>query len=88
MKIKISKAELGKLILEEVANMIEEKKEQIQLDPRFKSSIDKLIEKLDQLDLSIDFLAAIMANLDAVQVGAGQKSKGRYYNPITRGGKK
>ena len=80
MKIKISKAELQGLILEEMVNVIEEKKDQIQLDPRFKSSIDKLIDKLDQLDLSIDFLAAIMANLDAVTVGVGQKSRGRYFS--------
>ena len=54
------------------------------LDPELKSAIDRLIDKFDDLDLSIDFLAAAVTDGDALTIGTGQKLAGRYAKPIKR----
>ena len=47
----------------------------------FESMVDKVIEelsrKLEQLDISLDYLAAGLLDSDAFTIGATQKTRGR-----------
>ena len=87
--MKISKSILKKIISEEL-NSVNEKKDEpqkieVEMDPGLKRSMDQLIKQLEELDLSVDFLSAVMADIDTVTLGAGQKGKGRYFKPVKRG---
>ena len=53
-----------------------------QITPQFiEAMVDRVIEsltdKLEQLDISIDYLAAALLDTDAFTVGATQKTRGR-----------
>lgn len=53
-----------------------------QITPQFiEAMVDRVIEsltdKLEQLDISIDYLAAALLDSDAFTVGATQKTRGR-----------
>jgi len=54
------------------------------IDPELKSALDKLIDKFDELDLSIDFLAAAITGGDTLSIGLGQKFAGRYSRPTMK----
>ena len=54
------------------------------IDPELKSALDKLIDKFDDLDLSIDFLAAAITGGDTLSIGLGQQFAGRYAKPTVK----
>lgn len=61
--------------------MIAEEEVTAKLDSELKKAIDKLIDKFEDLDLSIDFLTAAVTDGDALTIGLGQKLAGRYAKP-------
>ena len=71
--MKINKSELKQIILEE-----------IQSDPEMLKAIDKLTDSIDNLDVSIDFLAAAFTGESGVSIGAAQRQPGRAYKPKAR----
>ena len=83
----ISKSVLKQIIKEELDSFNEKKDDpqniKVEMDPGLKKTMDQLIKQLEELDLSVDFLSAVMADIDTVTLGAGQKGKGRYYKPIS-----
>ena len=64
--------------------MMSEEQVTAKLDSDLKNALDKLTDKFDELDLSIDFLAAVMADTDPRSIGSGQKAFGRSF--VKRGG--
>ena len=48
------------------------------------NAIKGLSKKFDELDLSIDFLAAVMSQSDPLSIGMKQTVKGRYSQPTRR----
>lgn len=71
--MKIKKSELKEIILEE-----------IQSDPEMLKAIGKLTDSIDNLDVSIDFLAAAFTGESGVSIGAAQRQIGRAYKPKAR----
>ena len=59
--------------------MMSEEQAVVKMDDSLKKALEKLVDKFDELDLSIDFLAAVMADSDPRSIGSGQKSFGRSY---------
>ena len=59
--------------------MMSEEEVVAKMDGSLKKALEKLVDKFDELDLSIDFLAAIMADSDPRSIGSGQKAFGRSY---------
>lgn len=52
-------------------------KEEIYSDPALRSAIEKLSDKIDNLDVSIDYLASAITGEDALSIGLSQKALGR-----------
>jgi len=71
--MKIKKSELKQIILEEM-----------QSDPEMLEAIGKLTDSIDNLDVSIDFLAAAFTGESGVSIGAAQRQLGRAYKPKAR----
>ena len=71
--MKIKKSELKEIILEE-----------IQSDPEMLKAISKLTDSIDNLDVSIDFLAAAFTGESGVSIGTAQRQLGRAYKPKAR----
>ena len=71
--MKVTKAKLKKLILEE-----------IQADKALLDSISELTSSIENLDVSIDFLSAIFTGESGVSIGAAQRQLGRAYRPKVR----
>jgi hypothetical protein len=71
--MKIKKSQLKQIILEE-----------IQSDPEMLEAIGKLTDSIDNLDVSIDFLAATFTGESGVSIGAAQRQLGRAYKPKPR----
>ena len=71
--MKIKKSELKQIILEE-----------IQQDKEMLEAIGKLTDSIDNLDVSIDFLAAAFTGESGVSIGAAQRQIGRAYKPKAR----
>ena len=71
--MKITKSKLKQIILEE-----------IQSDPEMLKAIDKLTDSIDNLDVSIDFLASAFTGESGVSIGAAQRQLGRAYKPKVR----
>ena len=71
--MKIKKSELKQIILEE-----------IQQDKEMLEAIGKLTDSIDNLDVSIDFLAAAFTGESGVSIGAAQRQLGRAYKPKAR----
>ena len=69
-KVKISKSRLKQII-----------KEEIQSDTALIKAIGALADKIEILDVSLDFLSAAIIGGDPVSIGAGQKTMGRAYRP-------
>ena len=65
--------------------IIAEEEVTAKLDSKLEKALERLVDKFDQLDLSIDFLAAVMADTDPRSIGSGQKAFGRSY--VKKGGK-
>ena len=55
--------------------------EEIQSDPELLGAIDKLIDSIEGLDVSIDFLSAAFTGESAFSIGSGQRTRGRAYRP-------
>ena len=71
--MRIKKTDLKKIILEE-----------IQSDPEMLKAIGKLTDSIDNLDVSIDFLAAAFTGESGVAIGSAQRALGRAYRPKVR----
>ena len=71
--MKIKKSQLKQIILEE-----------IQSDPEMLKAIGKLTDSIDNLDVSIDFLASAFTGESGVSIGAAQRQLGRAYKPKVR----
>ena len=71
--MKIKKSELKQIILEE-----------IQQDKEMLEAIGKLTDSIDNLDVSIDFLAAAFTGESGVSIGSAQRQLGRAYKPKAR----
>tara|TARA_R110000744_G_scaffold336815_1_gene442088 strand:- start:136 stop:384 length:249 start_codon:yes stop_codon:yes gene_type:complete len=67
--MKLSESRLKQIIKEELEG------------PQVTDLLKKLLSAIDNLDISIDYLAASMTGQDAFSMGQMQKSLGRYYNP-------
>tara|TARA_R100001129_G_scaffold171424_1_gene141554 strand:- start:654 stop:917 length:264 start_codon:yes stop_codon:yes gene_type:complete len=74
-----TKNQIKQAIYEELIQIKEE--EQEGMDADLKAAFDKLIEKLEGLDLSIDYLAGVMSGESPYMVDIGQKQAGRYISP-------
>ena len=59
-------------------------KEELELDSALLDAVKKLTKKIDDLDISIDFLSAAVIGGDTVSIGAGQAALGREYRPRIR----
>ena len=64
--MKIKRSELKKLIIEEISS-----------DSALIDAIDSLAKKIDNLDVSIDYLAAAATGEDALALSFGQSRFGR-----------
>ena len=71
--MKVTKSQLKQIILEE-----------IQQDKEMLEAIEKLTGSIENLDVSMDFLASIFTGESGVSIGAAQKQLGRAYRPKTR----
>ena len=71
--MKITKAKLKQIILEEV-----------QSDPELVDAIGKLTDTIENLDVSIDFLSAAFTGESGVSIGAAQRQLGRAARPKAR----
>jgi len=71
-KVKISKSRLKQIIKEEIQN-----------DAALMKAIWALTDKIENLDVSLDFLSAAIIGGDPVSIGAGQKTMGRAYRPTS-----
>ena len=78
--MKITKNDIKEIIREELVGLQEE---EIQMSAEIKGVFDKLIKKIDSLDLSIDYLAAAINQDDPYSVHVSQKMGGRYVKPRT-----
>jgi hypothetical protein len=72
-KMKVTKSQLKQIILEE-----------IQQDKEMLEAIEKLTGSIENLDVSMDFLASIFTGESGVSIGAAQRQLGRAYKPKTR----
>ena len=68
--MKITKTHLKKIIKEEFGS-----------DEALLKAIENLTDKIEDLDVSIDFLGAAFSGGDPISVGIGQKTSGRAYRP-------
>ena len=68
MKMRITKRHLNKII-----------KEEIEAEKKLLKAIEGLADKIEELDVSVDFLSAAFVGQDPVSVGAAQKTLGRVY---------
>ena len=59
-------------------------KEEIAADPALRSAIDNLASKIEELDVSIDYLTSAMTGEDALSIGLSQKATGRMQTAPTR----
>jgi hypothetical protein len=71
--MKVTKSQLKQIILEE-----------IQQDKEMLEAIEKLTGSIENLDVSMDFLASIFTGESGVSIGAAQRQLGRAYKPKTR----
>ena len=97
--MKTTKNHINQIIKEEISrfaveSMVEQEAQKVNLDldddaeRQLKGVIEDLIDKLDELDLSVDFLASVMSGVDTAGIGACQTSMGRSFGARRRGGKK
>ena len=63
---------------EEEMEMVSEEQVVAKMDSELKKALDKLSDKFDQLDLSIDFLTAVMSGGDVLGIGHQQRFGGRF----------
>ena len=70
MKMKITKSQLKQII-----------KEEIESDPALLAALSKLTDTMEELDISIDFLAAAVIGGDPLSIGSAQRTLGRAYRP-------
>ena len=61
--------------------MIAEEEVTAKLDSKLEKALERLVDKFDQLDLSIDFLAAVMSDSDVLGIGHAQRFGGRFVDP-------
>lgn len=71
--MKVTKSQLKQIIKEEIA-----------ADPALRSAIDNLASKIDDLDVSIDYLTSAITGEDAFAIGLSQKATGRMQTTPTR----
>jgi hypothetical protein len=71
--MKIKKSQLKQIILEE-----------IQQDKEMLEALEKLTDSIDNLDVSIDFLASAFTGESGVSIGSAQRQLGRAYKPKAR----
>lgn len=71
--MKITKAQIKQII-----------KEEMQQDHGLRKAIDNLADKIDNLDVSLDYLAAAVTGEDALALGLGQQALGRMARPHKR----
>lgn len=64
-----------KLTESQIAKFIEE---EMKSDPALRNAIDKLSNKIDNLDVSIDYLASALTGEDVLDIGLSQKALGRF----------
>ena len=67
---KIQESQLRQLILEE-----------LERDPALLSALERLINKLDNLDTSVDYLAALMSGVPPAEIELSQTAFGRLHSP-------
>jgi hypothetical protein len=56
-------------------------KEELEADPALSKAIGRLADKIDSLDVSIDFLSAAIVGGDPIAISTGQRARGRAYKP-------
>jgi len=56
-------------------------KEEIESDPALLAALSKLTDTMEELDISIDFLAAAVIGGDPLSIGSAQRTLGRAYRP-------
>ena len=67
--------------LEINAAFIENFKEELESDPALLSALERLIDKMDSLDSSVDYLAALMSGVSPEEVELSQTAFGRLAGP-------
>ena len=65
--MKVTKSQLKQIIKEEIA-----------ADPALRAAIDNLASKIEELDVSIDYLTSAFTGEDAISIGINQRAKGRW----------
>ena len=58
--------------------------EELESDPALLSALERLIGKLDNLDSSVDYLAALMSGVSPAEVELSQAAFGRLAGPSGR----
>ena len=67
--MKIAKSQLKQII-----------KEEINSDPELRAAIDRLASKIEDLDVSIDYLSSAITGEDTLSIALGQRATGRFRN--------
>ena len=60
---------------QQLKQMIEE---ELESDPALKSAIDRLASKIEDLDVSLDYLTSAITGEDTLAIALGQKATGRF----------
>jgi len=55
--------------------------EELESDPALLSALERLIDKLDNLDSSVDYLAALMSGVSPQEIELSQTAFGRLAGP-------
>ena len=75
---KVVDSEMDMETSEEEMEMVSEEQVVAKMDSELKKALDRLSDKFDQLDLSIDFLTAVMSGGDVLGIGHQQRFGGRF----------
>ena len=92
--MKITKEQLKKILKEEYTRAMSEIEAPVALEEAgdstapivaLENTMEELKDQLEELDLSIDYLASIFLGTDPLNVGAQQTGYGRAARPFKRG---
>ena len=56
----------------------------VEMPPELTAALEKLADKLDKLDISIDYLTAAVTGEDPLSISIGQSVGGRWNRPMPR----
>jgi hypothetical protein len=78
--MKLTKSKLKQVIMEGLFDTDAE-----DMNSKLIDRFDKLLDGIESLDLSVDYLSAVMTGTSPLSIQTGQKALGRFAKPATRG---